>query len=171
MFGDFNFDARGGAGGAPGAQSAKPRAKLDNQRYYDLLGVATSATDDQLKKAYRKKALTEHPDKGGDVAKFQEITKAYETLKDPQERAAYDKYGEEGMKRGGAGPRPEEMFSNLFGGDSKAGPKKTKSIIHPIKCTLEDLYKGKSTRIKVSRNRLKKTDGPQDESNPPKPEK
>ena len=75
------------------------------------------------------------------------------------------------MKRGGAGPRPEDMFSNFFGGDSKAVPKKTKSIIHPIKCTLEDLYKGKSTRIKVSRNRLKKTDGPQDESNPPKPEK
>lgn len=70
MFGDFNFDARGGAGGAPGAQGPKPRAKLDNQRYYDVLGVATSATDDQLKKAYRKKALTEHPDKGGDVAKF-----------------------------------------------------------------------------------------------------
>ena len=70
MFGDFNFDARGGAGGAPGAQAAKPRAKLDNQRYYDLLGVATTATDDQLKKAYRKKALTQHPDKGGDVAKF-----------------------------------------------------------------------------------------------------
>ena len=69
-------------------------------RYYDLLGVKKNATNDELKKAYRKKALKEHPDKGGDPEKFKDISKAYETLSDPQKRAAYDKYGEENIKKG-----------------------------------------------------------------------
>ena len=73
---------------------------MDNDRYYDLLGVKKNATNDELKKAYRKKALKEHPDKGGDPEKFKDISKAYETLSDPQKRAAYDKYGEENIKKG-----------------------------------------------------------------------
>ena len=65
-----------------------------------MLGVKKNATNDELKKAYRKKALKEHPDKGGDPEKFKDISKAYETLNDPQKRAAYDKYGEENLKKG-----------------------------------------------------------------------
>jgi curved DNA-binding protein len=58
--------------------------------YYSILGVARTATADEIKKAYRKLASQHHPDKGGDTARFQEIEEAYRTLSDPQSRAAHD---------------------------------------------------------------------------------
>ena len=62
--------------------------------YYEVLGISKSATPDEIKRAYRKLAMEHHPDKhGGDDAKFKEIGEAYETLKDAQQRAAYDQYG------------------------------------------------------------------------------
>ena len=142
MFGGFNMP-----GGPPPPNSRK--GKVNNKRYYELLEVQPNATDAELKKAYRKKALKEHPDKGGDPEKFKDITKAYETLSDPQKRAAYDKFGEEGMKPGGINP---EFFGDMFG--AKKGPEKTKSVVHPIKCTLEELYMGKKVRVKLNRDRI-----------------
>jgi len=115
--------------------------------------VKKNATENEIKKAYRKKALKEHPDKGGDPEKFKDISKAHDTLMDPQKRAAYDKYGEESMKKGGQ-PRPEDLFNSMFGKDGKMGPKKTKSVIHPVKCTLEELYMGKTMKVKVNRDRV-----------------
>lgn len=102
--------------GQPGGQ-AKKKKKIDNEKYYELLGVKNSATEAEVKKAYRKKALKEHPDKGGDPEKFKEISKAYEVLMDPQKRAAYDKYGEAAFDKGSGGqaPRPEEFFQSMFG--------------------------------------------------------
>lgn len=96
MFGNFDFE---GVPGQPGARAQK-KEKIDNDRYYELLGVKKNATENEIKKAYRKKALKEHPDKGGDPEKFKDISKAHDTLMDPQKRAAYDKYGEESMKKG-----------------------------------------------------------------------
>lgn len=58
--------------------------------YYDTLGIPRTATQDEIKKAFRKLAMQHHPDQGGDVNKFQEITVAYETLSDPAKRADYD---------------------------------------------------------------------------------
>lgn len=58
--------------------------------YYNILGVAKTASQDEIKKAYRKLAMEHHPDKGGDVSKFQEITTAYETLSDTGKRFQYD---------------------------------------------------------------------------------
>eukprot|EP00928_Gymnodinium_smaydae_P100387 TRINITY_DN9834_c0_g1_i1.p1 TRINITY_DN9834_c0_g1~~TRINITY_DN9834_c0_g1_i1.p1 ORF type:complete len:187 (+),score=41.94 TRINITY_DN9834_c0_g1_i1:120-680(+) len=58
--------------------------------HYDLLGVTPDASGEDLKRAYRQKALLEHPDKGGDDARFHEIAKAYSVLEDPQKREAYD---------------------------------------------------------------------------------
>lgn len=107
-FGGF-FDGMGGAGAPGGAKDGG----IDNKRYYELLGVSKNANEAQIKKAYRKLAVKEHPDKGGDAEKFKEISKAYKTLSDPQTRAAYDKFGEEGTKPGMGGPG--DMFGGMFG--------------------------------------------------------
>src|SRR5207249_8418266 len=74
--------------------------------YYALLGVPREASEADIKKAYRRLAMEYHPDRnGGDKAaeeKFKQITEAYEVLRDPDKRAAYDRYGEAGLRGGGA---------------------------------------------------------------------
>src|SRR5256714_12576435 len=74
--------------------------------FYHVLGVVRSASDDEIKKAYRKLAMQYHPDRnnGSKEAeeKFKAITEAYDVLRDPNKRALYDRYGEAGL-RGGAG--------------------------------------------------------------------
>lgn len=71
--------------------------------YYATLGVDRNATQDDVKKAFRKLAQKHHPDKGGDEAKFKEITEAYATLSDDKKRKQYDMYGQSGPAGGGAG--------------------------------------------------------------------
>ncbi|HEX5829809.1 MAG TPA: molecular chaperone DnaJ [Gemmatimonadaceae bacterium] len=74
--------------------------------YYSVLGVARDATDDDVKKAYRKLAMQYHPDRNGGSReaeeRFKAITEAYDVLRDPQKRAAFDRYGEAGLRGGGA---------------------------------------------------------------------
>ena len=65
--------------------------------YYEVLGVGKNASDDELKKAFRKKAIQYHPDKGGDEAKFKEVNEAYEVLKDSKKRQRYDQFGHAGV--------------------------------------------------------------------------
>jgi molecular chaperone DnaJ len=73
--------------------------------FYNVLGVDRGASDDEIKKAYRKLAMTYHPDRNAGAKdaeeKFKEITEAYDVLRDPQKRAAYDRYGEAGLRGGG----------------------------------------------------------------------
>ena len=104
---------------------------------YETLGVAKNATADELKKAYRKQAVKWHPDKNPDnrqaaEKRFKEVAEAYETLSDSNKREIYDRYGADGLKRGGgfggagfggAGPSgmpggidPNELFRQFFGG-------------------------------------------------------
>ncbi len=79
------------------------------QDFYAVLGVARTADEAEIKKAYRKLAMRYHPDKVGAEekvaaeAKFKEITEAYEVLRDPEKRGVYDRYGAAGLKRGGGG--------------------------------------------------------------------
>ncbi|KAL2943097.1 DnaJ protein-like protein [Bienertia sinuspersici] len=98
----------------------RPPKKSDNTRYYEILGVPKNAAPDDLKKAYKKAAIKNHPDKGGDPEKFKELAHAYEVLSDPEKREVYDQYGEdalkEGMGGGGGGHDPFDIFSSFFGG-------------------------------------------------------
>jgi DnaJ family protein A protein 2 len=76
-------------------------SKEKDNKYYELLGVATNCSDNDIKKAFKKAALKNHPDKGGDPEKFKEIKEAYEVLSNPEKRELYDKYGVDGLKEGG----------------------------------------------------------------------
>src|SRR5438477_396087 len=109
--------------------------------YYGVLGVDRGASDDDIKKAYRKLAMTYHPDRNNGSKdaeeKFKEITEAYDVLRDAQKRAAYDRYGEAGLRSGGAGYHHVDLsealgifmrdfggfggFEELFGGRAGAG--------------------------------------------------
>ncbi|KDP36478.1 hypothetical protein JCGZ_08608 [Jatropha curcas] len=90
--------------------------KSDNTKYYEILGISKNASQDDLKKAYRKAAIKNHPDKGGDPEKFKELAQAYEVLSDPERREIYDQYGEDALKEGmggGGGGMIHLTFSNL----------------------------------------------------------
>ena len=75
--------------------------------YYQTLGVQRGASDDEIKKAYRKLAMTYHPDRNNGAKeseeKFKMITEAYDVLRDPNKRAVFDRYGEAGLRGGAAG--------------------------------------------------------------------
>ncbi|KAI3744914.1 hypothetical protein L1987_58012 [Smallanthus sonchifolius] len=198
--------------------------------YYKILQVDKNAKDDDLKKAYRKLAMKWHPDKNPNnkkeaEAKFKQISEAYDVLSDPQKRAVYDQYGEDGLKgqvpppdaagpdgatyfstsgtpftfnprnaddifaeffgfRGtggvgggdGAGMRGTRFSSSMFGdnmggfdnifssfggggsgafgngGGVGSGPRKAAPIERNLPCTLEELYKGTTKKMKISRD-------------------
>ncbi len=93
---------------------------MTKRDYYDILGVSRSASESELKKAYRQQALKFHPDKNpGDQEaedKFKEAAEAYEVLKDPNKRQVYDQYGHEGLKgKGFGGPKGFEDIFSSFG--------------------------------------------------------
>jgi molecular chaperone DnaJ len=67
--------------------------------YYEVLGVPRTASQDEIKKAFRQLAKKYHPDKGGDPEKFKEIAEAYEVLSDPDKRAQYDRFGPVGPEQ------------------------------------------------------------------------
>eukprot|EP00878_Enallax_costatus_P000525 GHUV01000620.1.p1 GENE.GHUV01000620.1~~GHUV01000620.1.p1 ORF type:complete len:436 (+),score=128.18 GHUV01000620.1:166-1473(+) len=153
MFGGFPF------GDMPGFGGGMPRPKKGNStRYYEILGVSTSATADELKKAHRKLALQHHPDKGGDSEKFKEINEAYDVLKDPEKRKIYDEYGEEaikeGMGGGGGGGGMADLFDILSGGGGRRGApreRKSEDVVHRLNVSLEELYNGVTKKLSLSR--------------------
>jgi len=156
MFGGIPFEhfAQGGGmpGGMPGRGSREP---VDTTKLYEVLGVEKTASEKEIKKAYRKLAVKHHPDKGGDEHLFKEINAAYEILSDEKKRELYDKYGLEGVENeggpGGAGG--DDLFSMFFGGGGgrRSGPRKGPSIQHPIKVSLDDLYNGKTVKLAINR--------------------
>ncbi|MCC7289054.1 DnaJ domain-containing protein [bacterium] len=98
---------------------------MSKRDYYEVLGVSKGASKDEIKKAFRKKAIEHHPDKGGDEAKFKEVNEAYEVLSDDQKKAAYDQFGHAAGAANAGGPgggNPFEGFDGQgFGGFDFSG--------------------------------------------------
>ncbi|CAM5784474.1 molecular chaperone DnaJ [Ottowia pentelensis] len=139
--------------------------------YYDVLGVPKNASDDEIKKAYRKLAMKFHPDRNqGEAAaaaeaKFKEAKEAYEMLSDAQKKAAYDQYGHAGVDpnmRGG----PEgfggfaeafgDIFGDIFGGGGRAGGARGgrqvyrgADLSYAMEITLEEAAAGKQAQIRI----------------------
>jgi|LakMenEpi03Aug12_release.lakeMendotaPanAssembly.Ray.scaffolds.fasta_scaffold469106_2 DnaJ-class molecular chaperone len=122
--------------------------------YYNILGVNKNATQDEIKKAYRKLASQHHPDKGGDKSKFQEIQGAYDTLGDPEKRNQYDNPVPQGFNQfGGFPPGFEDIFSHFGGGGSPFGdifgrqqhrpPQRNRTLNLQTTISLEDAFSGK----------------------------
>lgn len=119
-------------------------------------------TDDKktIKKAYRKLAVKNHPDKGGDPEEFKKIAGAWDVLGDDKKRKLYDQYGKKGLEAGGnpEGGDMDDMMSMFFGGgrgrrsSEPSGPKKGKPVVHPLRISLKDLYKGKTMRMRITRS-------------------
>ncbi len=149
---------------------------MADQDYYEVLGVARGASDEEIKKAYRRLAMKYHPDRNnGDKAaeeKFKQVGEAYSILSDPQKRAAYDRYGKAGIDPsaaaggfggfGGFGQASEgfgdfsDIFSEIFGGGAagdrrRGGPKvfRGADVNYSLEITLEQAVSGAKTDIRV----------------------
>ena len=145
---------------------------MSNQDFYATLGVARGASDDEIKKAYRKLAMKYHPDRNPDnkeaEEKFKEIQKAYDTLSDKEKRAMYDQYGhaafEQGMGGGAGGFGGfggfggaqgfdfSDIFSQMFGGGGGGGRQQNyqgADLQVGVEITLEDAAKGIKKRINI----------------------
>lgn len=142
--------------------------------YYDILQVPKGASDDQIKRSYRKLALKYHPDKnqGNEDAnkKFAEINNAYEVLSNSEKRSIYDRYGEDGLKQhaaggggGGGGMDINDIFKSFFGGgreqEEEERVAKGDDVIVDLDATLEDLYMGGSLKVWREKNILKPAPG------------
>jgi molecular chaperone DnaJ len=139
--------------------------------YYEILGVNRDASDDEIKKSYRKLAMKHHPDRNPDdkdaEARFKEVKEAYEMLSDSQKRAAYDAYGHAGVDAsmgGGAGGAGQggfadafgDIFGEIFGGAGGGGGRGGRSNVYRgadlrynLEVSLEEAAHGTETRIRI----------------------
>ena len=152
------FEEMAGGGGG-GRRSRKP---ADTTKLYEILGVNKNDGPDVIRKAYRKLAVKNHPDKGGDPEKFKDIQKAFDVLSDDRKREIYDKYGEEGLEDGGGGGGPQDIFEAMMGGrrrSERPGVKKGENMVHPLKMTLEQVYAGGTRTLRLTRKVIDKERG------------
>jgi molecular chaperone DnaJ len=144
--------------------------------YYEVLGVAKNASDEDIKKAYRKAAMKHHPDRNqGEGAKkaeesFKEIKEAYEMLSEADKRAAYDQYGHAGVDPNAGGFRPGgpegfggfaeafgDIFGDVFGGGGAGGRRgaggqqvyRGADLSYAMEITLEEAARGKDSQIRI----------------------
>ena len=146
---------------------------MADQDYYEVLGVSRDASDEEIKKAYRRLAMKYHPDRNnGDKAaeeKFKAVGEAYQVLSDPQKKAAYDRFGKAGVDPSAAGAGAggfggfggfsggdfSDIFSEFFGGgaarQSRRGPRvyRGEDLSYSLEVTLEQAVHGMKTDIRV----------------------
>lgn len=142
--------------------------------YYEILGLAKDADENTIKRAYRKLAMTHHPDKNPDnpeaADKFREVTEAYEVLSDAEKRARYDKYGHAGVDeqmhdfwgRGGFqdshafrdfGDLFGDVFGDVFGfGGGRGGSNRGADLRYSLEMTLEEAAHGKEVELEIPRH-------------------
>lgn len=141
---------------------------LSKRDYYDVLNISKDATEDEIKRAYRKMAKKYHPDLNPDdeeaEQRLKEINEAYEVLSDPEKKARYDRFGHAGVDGqaggfgqdfGGFGDIFDDIF-DVFGGgfgtrSRKPGPRKGSDLRYDLKIDFEDSYFGVEKEIKVNR--------------------
>ncbi len=133
--------------------------------YYEVLGVERSATQEEVKKAYRRLARQYHPDvsdEPGSESRFKEVNEAYEVLSDAEKRAAYDRFGHAGPGMGGFGfdfgfRNPFEIFEDVFGRgfgfrtSTRRGPRRGADLRYDLHLTFEEAVFGCEKEIKVTR--------------------
>ena len=136
--------------------------------YYEILGINRDASDEDIKKAYRKLAMKHHPDRNPDNPKsedqFKEAKQAYEILSDAQKRAAYDQYGHAGVDPQAGGPGGpggmggfadafSDIFGDIFGGGGRGGGRSNvyrgADLRYNLEVSLEDAARGSETRIRI----------------------
>ncbi len=144
---------------------------MSKKDYYEVLGVNRDASDEDIKKAYRKLAMKYHPDRNPDNPKaeehFKEAKEAYETLSDSQKRAAYDQYGHAAFEAGGMGGGPggfggfggaggagfdfSDLFGDIFGGGGRgrSNVHRGADLRYNLEITLEQAARGTETQIRV----------------------
>lgn len=146
---------------------------MSKRDYYEVLGLSRTASDDEIKRAYKKLAMKYHPDRNPDDAsaedKFKEVKEAYEILSDAQKRSAYDQFGHAGVDSsmggggfgggfggGGFGGGFGDIFSDIFGGGrgGYAGPQPGDDLEYRLSLTLEQAVAGTKVDIKVPRREL-----------------
>ncbi|MCK1998957.1 molecular chaperone DnaJ [Psychrobacillus psychrodurans] len=140
---------------------------MNKRDYYEVLGISKSATQDEIKKAYRKLSKQFHPDinkEAGAEDKFKEISEAYEVLSDEQKRSSYDQFGHAGPNQGfgGFGGSAdgfgfEDIFSSFFGGGGGSrrrdpnAPRKGNDLQYSMTIEFEEAVFGKEKEIEVSK--------------------
>ncbi|MGA0533117.1 molecular chaperone DnaJ [Hansschlegelia sp. KR7-227] len=146
---------------------------MSKRCFYETLEVERTASDGELKAAYRKAAMRWHPDRNpGDheaEAQFKELNAAYDVLKDPQRRAAYDRFGHAAFENGGVGGQRggpggfaaggfSDIFEDIFGemmgagrgrGRSAGGRERGADLRYNMEITLEDAYAGKTAQVRI----------------------
>ena len=123
--------------------------------YYKTLNINRNATQDEIKKAFRKLSKTHHPDKGGDESTFKELSEAYDTLSDGDKRAKYDRGGEDpfaGFGRHRGGPNMDDIVNNFFNQRARQPQRpKGRSLKISLKVSLEDVYFGRNKVMSYKR--------------------
>jgi molecular chaperone DnaJ len=139
-----------------------------DQDYYDLLGVPLGADGETIKRAYRRLAKECHPDRHNGCteqeARFKAISEAYDVLRDPQKRAAYDRFGKGAFQNGGGGQDPfgaggfegfSDIFSSIFGEfmdqrhGGRANPARGADLRYDLELTLEEAFAGKESTLNL----------------------